>query len=57
MEPLDLKRFQRVEVNAWARDYLRERATAKFRGLAGVLGRAIEMLQSWADKDQRPDRT
>jgi hypothetical protein len=39
----------------WSRDN-QPRGSAKFRGSAGVLGRAIEMLQSWAEQNNRSDR-
>jgi len=39
----------------WSRDN-QPRGSAKFRGSAGVLGRAIEMLQQWAEQNQaRPN--
>ncbi len=37
----------------WSRDN-QPRGSGEFRGSAGVLGRAIEMLQAWAEKNQRP---
>jgi len=39
----------------WSRDN-QPRGSAKFRGSAGVLGRAIEMLQTWAEQNSRPDQ-
>jgi len=39
----------------WSRDN-QPRGSAKFRGSAGVLGRAIEMLHRWAEQNQRPAR-
>jgi hypothetical protein len=37
----------------WSRDN-QPRGSGEFRGSAGVLGRAIEMLQAWAEKHQHP---
>lgn len=37
----------------WSRDN-QPRGSGEFRGSAGVLGRAIEMLQAWAEKNQHP---
>ena len=37
----------------WLRDN-QPRGSAKFRGSAGVLGRAIEMLQGWAKQNKAP---
>ena len=37
----------------WSRDN-QPRGSTKFRGSAGVLGRAIEMLQGWAEQNRAP---
>jgi hypothetical protein len=36
----------------WSRDN-RPQGSAKFRGSAGVLGRAIELLQDWAKRNEK----
>jgi hypothetical protein len=37
----------------WSR-YNQPRGSSNFRGSAGVLGQAVEMLQTWAEQNQKP---
>lgn len=48
-------RVQRVgDFHEWWSPDNQPRGSAKFRGSAGVLGRAIEMLQGWAEQNKAP---
>jgi hypothetical protein len=40
----------------WSRDN-QPRGSGQFRGSAGVLGRAIEMLQAWAEQHKGTDQS
>ena len=39
----------------WSQDN-QPRGSAQFRGSAGVLGRAVEMLQTWAKQNQASEK-